>query len=60
MELKLVKLRYALIDASSNCTFMELKFNNVLQHLRFTSSNCTFMELKYEKMIDDKLKEVEF
>ena len=39
---------------------MELKFNNVLQHLRFTSSNCTFMELKYEKMIDDKLKEVEF
>ena len=47
MELKLVSqmhLNYA--QASSNCTFMELKYAMAALNFAQESSNCTFMELK--------------
>ena len=52
MELKSLSLAdYYAKFSSSNCTFMELKFEKPGVRSRIEGSNCTFMELKSMRLM---------
>ena len=56
MELKFYLLISKIVQLwRSNCTFMELKFNNQKAMLdQQAGSNCTFMELKWRIRINQR------